>query len=580
MIEIIRQENAGGSYAPRELPKEIKQIGSPDIGDRIYVEDGAYQALHPFDSLEEKRAYVLLGKFENCSGRQCVFVEAVIPLLEMSFDGELPLWNDHTWAYIYKQLKREYDSMVIVGWAMDIKGQLPNMTVRLENLHLNHFGGAHQTLFLMDSLEREEAFYSNRNGHLYRREGFYIYYDKERAKARSRAHRAAEKTEENACVYDVQSGFAGSIHIESGMQEEQAAEKSAEKLYGSGVSFEERMRMDEPEQEKSGDGLHGSGMSFEERMRMDEPESKEKQALSGRWIGEEEISGKKEGERRRAVEGGDEPSWSRLFKGIGTGTGTELHGEYRKRVVEEEETKRTPSYASTLLLAMVVCALGVTAYLNHEKMSAMEETLAQMRQTQTVSTEEEAEQTKGTELGEMPDVEVENVAGNVEKQDETVAGADAANGVGTSVNTVDAAGSAGPAGSAAGASGSAAPDGTGTVGDTAAGVSGGTTSDGAAASDGTASDSGAAGSADTAGALDGASGTGTEASGNTSETAATTEAQTYLKQGYYVVQKGDSLVGICRKIYQTTAMMDKLCEVNGIEDEDAIYAGQYLTLPN
>ena len=242
--------------------------------------------------------------------------------------------------------------------------------------------------------------------------------------------------------------------------------------------------------------------------------------------------------------------------------------------MEEEETKRTPSYASTLLLAMVVCALGVTAYLNHARMSAMEETLAQMRQTQTVSTEEEAEQTKGTELGEMPDVEVENVAGNVEKQDETVAGADgavtsvstdaagagAANGVGTSVNTADTAGSAGPAGNAAGASGSAAPDGTGTAGDTAAGVSGGTASDGAAASDG-----GAAGSADTAGALDGASGTGTEASGNTSETAATTEAQTYLKQGYYVVQKGDSLVGICRKIYQTTAMMDKLCEVNGIE---------------
>ena len=49
---------------------------------------------------------------------------------------------------------------------------------------------------------------------------------------------------------------------------------------------------------------------------------------------------------------------------------------------------------------------------------------------------------------------------------------------------------------------------------------------------------------------------------------------------YYDVQKGDSLVGICRKIYQTTAMLDKLCEVNGIEDENAIYAGQRLILPN
>ena len=45
------------------------------------------------------------------------------------------------------------------------------------------------------------------------------------------------------------------------------------------------------------------------------------------------------------------------------------------------------------------------------------------------------------------------------------------------------------------------------------------------------------------------------------------------------MQKGDSLVGICRKIYQTTAMLDKLCEVNGIEDENAIYAGQRLILP-
>jgi len=26
--------------------------------------------------------------------------------------------------------------------------------------------------------------------------------------------------------------------------------------------------------------------------------------------------------------------------------------------------------------------------------------------------------------------------------------------------------------------------------------------------------------------------------------------------------------------------MDKVCEANGIDDPDAIYAGQYLTLPN
>ena len=51
-------------------------------------------------------------------------------------------------------------------------------------------------------------------------------------------------------------------------------------------------------------------------------------------------------------------------------------------------------------------------------------------------------------------------------------------------------------------------------------------------------------------------------------------------QKEYTVQKGDSLVEICRKVYNTTAMMDKLCETNGIDNPDAIYEGQYLTLPN
>lgn len=602
MIEIIRQEDAGGGYTPRELPKDIKQIGSPDIGDRIYVEDGVYQALHPYDSLEEKRAYVLLGKFENCSGRQCVFVEAVIPLLEMAFDGELPLWNDHTWAYIYKQLKREYDSMVIVGWAMDIKGQLPNMTVRLENLHQSHFGGAHQLLLLMDSLEREEAFYSNRNGHLYRREGFYIYYDKGRAKARAGVRRAAEQTDEKTHDYKVQSGFAGSISIENGMREESAAEKREELSQSGGMSFEERMRMEEPE--KRGNGPHGSGMSFEERMRTDKPEGKEKQALSGRWIGEGEISGEKERERRRESERGEDPSWGKFFKSIGTGT--EPRGEYRKRVMEEEEAKRTPSYASTLLLAMVVCALGVTAFLNHEKMEAMEETLAQMRQTQTISTEEA---TEGTELAGMPEVEVETVAGNVKKQDEAAdgadgadasantgaAGADATNGAEASANAADAAGTTVGAANGSTAAGSVNTAGSTAAGSTATGgegaADGANAAGGATGSAGTATGgSTAAGGTTTAGSMSGAgstdtadsaSGTGsTDTAATAGETAVTTEAQTYLNQGYYVVQKGDSLVGICRKIYQTTAMMDKLCEVNGIEDEDSIYAGQYLTLPN
>lgn len=87
---------------------------------------------------------------------------------------------------------------------------------------------------------------------------------------------------------------------------------------------------------------------------------------------------------------------------------------------------------------------------------------------------------------------------------------------------------------------------------------------------------------------EGASGDGSETDGTTQSTdeggqgsgeSQETSAKVYLDQGYYIVQPGDKLELICRKIYNTTAMMEKLCEANQIEDTDKIFAGQKLILP-
>ena len=85
MIEIIREESFDSEQEKRELPKNIRQIGSPDIGDRIYIENKVHEYMHPYDALQEKTVYVLLGRFENMIGRQFVFVEAAICLEEIAF---------------------------------------------------------------------------------------------------------------------------------------------------------------------------------------------------------------------------------------------------------------------------------------------------------------------------------------------------------------------------------------------------------------------------------------------------------------------------------------------------------------
>ena len=51
MIEIIREESYDSEQEKRELPKNIRQIGSPDIGDRIYIENKVHEYMHPYMSI-------------------------------------------------------------------------------------------------------------------------------------------------------------------------------------------------------------------------------------------------------------------------------------------------------------------------------------------------------------------------------------------------------------------------------------------------------------------------------------------------------------------------------------------------
>ena len=435
-------------------------------------------------------------------GRECTFVEAVIPLNEILFDRDIPVWDDHTWAYIYKQLKPEHDPFVIVGWALDIKGQLPNMTAHLEALHQRNFGGKRQILFLMDSLECEEAVYGSRNGHLYRRDGFYIYYQ----------HR--QVPEENDLWKKEEKEFYREMDVEGEEKPKPAVPVSAGE------------REAPADMEKTSDDNESAG----------------------------------------------------IYRGL-----------YRRRIQQEagrQEARERPAYAATVLLGAVVCVLGVTAYLNHEKMAEMEQTLAQMKGTRYV-TEAQTADTGAEDTERMPSVAVETVMGNVEKQELSAEAAGTQEDV-AAQQAETAQGAQGTAESAenvtANATANEAADTTAseTAGDAV--TAGGQSSTNAA---GTSAETQAQSTASADGNLTAAQTQGmTTAAGNASAentqaaAAVQTEAQMYLSQGYYDVQKGDSLVGICRKIYQTTAMLDKLCEVNGIEDENAIYAGQRLILPN
>jgi len=167
MIDIVMDKD-------RNL-KNLKQIGTPKEDDKIYIENFAYAKIKE-NTYKEKRVFVLMGHTERMEGRYATFVEAVIPVKEIDFSGGVPRWNNSTWSEVFREIKRLYEDMIIVGWAIDIKGMLPRVTPELERVHREHFGGVHQLLFLLDTLEQEETFYMYKENKVIAKDGFYIYH--------------------------------------------------------------------------------------------------------------------------------------------------------------------------------------------------------------------------------------------------------------------------------------------------------------------------------------------------------------------------------------------------------------------
>ncbi len=172
MIELEAEKN-------RNL-KNVKQIGTPREENKIYIENMAYNKIKE-DRFQERKVFVLMGHTERMEAKYATFVEAVIPVREIGFSGGVPRWNNAVWSEVFREIKRLYDDMIIVGWAFDAKGMSPKLTPDLERVHREHFGGVHQLLFLLDTLEQEETFYIYKENKVVFKDGFYIYH-----KARSK----------------------------------------------------------------------------------------------------------------------------------------------------------------------------------------------------------------------------------------------------------------------------------------------------------------------------------------------------------------------------------------------------------
>lgn len=196
MIEIICDRDEERKDMPfRELPKNVRQIGDTKEKRKIYIEDFVVTYLNRLAKPDHAyaRGAILLGDIYQTEEGIAVFINGAIEAQNLELDMDETIFNESVWQKLLAQRDCFFSGQSVVGWFLSRIGFSVEMNQKIIKAHLNNFPGNHKVLYMMDSLENEDAFYISENQQLLRQKGYYIYYEKNSA---MREYMLSEKGEE------------------------------------------------------------------------------------------------------------------------------------------------------------------------------------------------------------------------------------------------------------------------------------------------------------------------------------------------------------------------------------------------
>ena len=177
MIEIICKENEQEEQEIK-LPKNIRQVGTPRGRHKIYMEDYVYTYLQNQAKSRQKAGAVLMGKSFTNKDMRYTFIQGAIECGQAMFQFDGIYLDESFWKYICVESQEYFKGSNIVGWFVGEQGEAMHLSPSIESAHRKYFAGRDKVLMLMDAQEDEETFYVYEQGYLQKREGYYIYYEK------------------------------------------------------------------------------------------------------------------------------------------------------------------------------------------------------------------------------------------------------------------------------------------------------------------------------------------------------------------------------------------------------------------
>ena len=177
MIEMVYSGKETDELEEVRIPKNIRQIGDNKSKRKIYVEDYVMTNLKKKPDIEDGIKYgVLLGDIKRSKGNTYVFIRGMVETREIIENSII--FNDDTWATIYKDIKNYFQDLEIVGWFVSVPYTVKNEMSSIQKIHLDNFAGNDKVCYLSDRTEHEDGFFSFEDGMLKKQLGYYIFYEK------------------------------------------------------------------------------------------------------------------------------------------------------------------------------------------------------------------------------------------------------------------------------------------------------------------------------------------------------------------------------------------------------------------
>ena len=152
MIEIIREESFDSEQEKRELPKNIRQIGSPDGHKRIYMEDYVVTYLNYIarPGSTQARGAILLGESKKSDAGDVIFISGAVDAQNIEFDMDESEFTQEIWTEIYDQVKQFFPGLSVMGWFLSRMGFSTAINDKIEKMHVENFPGKDKVLLYAD----------------------------------------------------------------------------------------------------------------------------------------------------------------------------------------------------------------------------------------------------------------------------------------------------------------------------------------------------------------------------------------------------------------------------------------------